>query len=175
MVKTSIHAGDSFKYEAVYSGFSAGEGWSAVLVIVNHDYSFSIDATVSGDSYTFAADGAVTSNWSPGEYRIAVRVENGLDRLTVESGALSIMPNLFAGGAVERSHVEKVLAAIEATLEGKATHDQQQLMIGGRSIMRLLPQHLLMWRDRYKKELADMKAAERLGRKPGRAVKVRFR
>lgn len=175
MVKTSIHAGDSFKYEAVYSGFSAADGWSAVLVIVNHDYNFSIDATVSGESYSFVADGAATSQWSPGEYRVAVRVENGLDRLTIETGSISIMPNLFGGGAVERSHVEKVLAAIEATLEGKATNDQQQIMIGGRSIMRLLPQHLLTWRDRYKKELADMKTAEQLGHKPGRAVKVRFK
>lgn len=175
MVEKQIHSGDSFKYETTYAGYSAADGWSAVLAIVNHDYNYSISAQVTGDRYVFEVGGDVTANWSPGEYRIAVRVENGVDRLTIEKGSLSILPDLFAGGAVERSHVEKTLAAIEAVLEGKATHDQQQVMIGGRSIMRLLPQHLLVWRDRYKAELKAAKKAEQLGGKVGRNVKVRFK
>lgn len=74
------------------------------------------------------------------------------------------------------SHAQRVLAAIEAVLERRATVDQQSYGIEGRSLARMPIGDLLRFRDRYRAEVAAERAAldEADGRPSGRRVRTVF-
>lgn len=76
-----------------------------------------------------------------------------------------------------QTHAERVLNAIEATIERRASTDQMSYTIDGRSLSRTPIADLLALRDRYKAEVAREKQAARLKnvRGGGRQVFVRFR
>ena len=69
----------------------------------------------------------------------------------------------IAAGHDARSHVQRVLDAIEAVLEKRATLDQEQYRINNRELRRTPIADLLKLRDRYRGELARMKAASKGG------------
>lgn len=75
------------------------------------------------------------------------------------------------------SHAQKVLAALEATLEGKATDDNLRIEIGGRTLEKMSPGELLKWRDQYKAEISRQIQADRVasGLGSGRKIKARIR
>ena len=65
----------------------------------------------------------------------------------------------LAAGHDARSHVQRVLDAIEAVLEKRATLDQEQYRINNRELRRTPIADLLKLRDRYRMELQRAKAA----------------
>ena len=69
----------------------------------------------------------------------------------------------LAAGHDARSHVQRVLDAIEAVLEKRATLDQERYRINNRELVRTPVADLLKLRDRYRGELARMKAASKGG------------
>jgi hypothetical protein len=76
-----------------------------------------------------------------------------------------------------RSHAKKVLDAIEAVLEGRATRQDQSYSIAGRTLA-LTPIPDLMklravYKDEYEGEVAT--ANIRIGRASGRKIAVRFK
>ena len=76
-----------------------------------------------------------------------------------------------------RSHAQKVLDAIEATMEGRATKSQAIMQINNRQIQYLKPEELIKWRSFYKAEVAREKTAEKVaqGEDPGNRILTRFR
>jgi len=52
-----------------------------------------------------------------------------------------------------RSHIQKVLDAIEAVLENRATQEYQSMSINGYSITQMSPQELLKLKDYYEGKL----------------------
>ena len=78
-------------------------------------------------------------------------------------------------GYDNRSHVKKVLDALEATLENKASQDQLSYSIAGRSLSRLSPTELIQWRDRYREEYNREVQAERIAQGLGNSNKIRVR
>jgi hypothetical protein len=95
--------------------------------------------------------------------------------ITVEAGEVRIAPDLSAQGAGvdSRDHVRKVLDAIEAVIENRASIDQQSYQINNRSLQRTPLNELLKLRSRYRAELAA-KNASRKRRGMGRTIKVRM-
>jgi hypothetical protein len=75
-----------------------------------------------------------------------------------------------------KAHVEKVLAALEALLEGKATADVMSYSIAGRSLSKFSISELLLWHDKYKAELVQIERAEKLAQGLGHTgtIQVRF-
>ena len=69
--------------------------------------------------------------------------------------------------------MQKVLDAIEAVLENRATLEQEQYQINNRSLKRRSSGELLKLRDHYRAELSRMNAARR-GRLFGN-INVAFR
>lgn len=59
---------------------------------------------------------------------------------------------------VEKSHAEKMLEAIEATLEGRITDDYKSLKINNREITKHSFDELLRLRDYYRAEVTRIKA-----------------
>ena len=94
----------------------------------------------------------------------------------VEAGQLTIAADLVSvdAGFEARGHAQRVLASIEAVIEGRATKDQESYAINGRSLVRTSIADLLLLRDRYKREIARESPSGKRRRLTGRQVKVRF-
>lgn len=83
--------------------------------------------------------------------------------------------SLHVTSATETSHVQRVLTALEATLEGKAGDDILEIEIAGRQLVKMAPGELLMWRNKYKAELATIRQADRVAAGLGSSRKIRAR
>ena len=96
------------------------------------------------------------------------------DRIALPSGRTS---RHRIAGFDGRSHAQKVLDAIEATMEGRATKSQAIMQINNRQIQYLKPEELIKWRSFYKAEVAREKTAEKVaqGEDPGNRILTRFR
>ncbi|NDV20832.1 hypothetical protein GO013_15585 [Pseudodesulfovibrio sp. JC047] len=176
-IAKEITAGDSLNWTETVSAYPASDGWILNFVLVNGSAKVEFSASADGDGYVVDVPGSTTSNWTPGRYRFQAHVEKGADRFTVGSGTVDILPD-FAGVATldGRSHAEKVLDAIEAVIEKRATRDQESYTIKGRSLSRTPLPELLALRDKYKAEVRAQRRAEKVqaGKKPGTKIHVRF-
>nr|WP_254604122.1 hypothetical protein [Leisingera sp. ANG59] len=134
-----------------------------------------LTGTPSGTGHQLQALASTTASWQPGRYRYELRATDGTDVVKVETGEVVIAPDLSAqpAGYDGRNHVRRVLDAIEAVIENRATIDQQSYQINNRSLSRTPLGDLLKLRDKYRAELAAQKRARR-GAALGRTYKVRF-
>ena len=75
-----------------------------------------------------------------------------------------------------RSHAKKVLDAIEAVIENRATVDQSSFSIAGRSLSRMSIDELLTLKNRYKAEyLKEIKEARiKNKQRSGNTIGVKF-
>ncbi len=127
-----------------------------------------VASTFSGTEFLFEVAAATTATYDDGRYRWQEYVIRTADqeRITLEVGSVLLLPNKDNVATDPRSHVKKVLDAIEATIEGRATKDQLSYSIstgqGSRSLSRMSIEELLLFRDRYKAEYAREIQAERI-------------
>jgi hypothetical protein len=72
--------------------------------------------------------------------------------------------------------LRKVLDAIQATIEGRASQDQMSYSIAGRSLSRMSIDDLLTFRNRYRAEYNEELKKARIKNKQdsGNTIKVRF-
>lgn len=105
---------------------------------------------------------------APGTYAYVIKATRISDSAvrTVESGYVVVKADPTSQDA--RSHAEKVLEAIEALIEGRATKDVSSYSIAGRSLTRMTPDELVKWRSTYRAEVA----AQRNAGKPNGGRKI---
>lgn len=170
-----IHAGDTLKFTDSVPEYPAVDGWVLTYSIVNATNRYTISA--SGSEHAFDVATATTAGWVAGDYQWAAFAVSGSERFTVGTGRIAIRPNVLTTAADERSHVEKVLTALEALLEGRAGRDHMEVTINGRSITRMPIEDLIKWRDKYRAEFRRIQQAERIARGEGlggNQIRVRF-
>lgn len=173
-IPAKIQAGDTLKYTESLTDYPA-DTWTLAFILLGVAGRVTYTATPSGTDHEINVSAATTAKWKKGVYKYQARVTDGSDIYTVGVGTVEILPSLIDSTSDERSHVEKVIEALEATILGKASSDQQSLTIGSKSIARLSPSELLIWRDKYKAELRAIRQAEKIADgKSGRFIKVRF-
>lgn len=175
---TSVVSGDTIKFTKSLADYPATL-WDLIYEFRGKSQ-HTVICGKSGDAHTFSVPKTDSANWNPGEYwwqAHAIRISDG-ERYTVVKGRLVIEPNLADADVVAdyRSHVKKVLDAIEATIEGNATKDQLAYTIAGRTLQRVPPNDLKAFRDSYKLEYEQELAKEKdaRGETSGRRVLVRF-
>ena len=175
MVPSTVQSGTTFVLKIDLADYHPSE-WSASLILRGADQ-IDIEATPDGNFHVFSVDAQTTSSWPAGRYWYCLRIEKDGEVLQIEDGNLQILPNLptvtapFDG----RNHVQKVLDAIEAVIENRATKDQESYAINNRQLRRTPIADLLKLRDRYKEELRRQALAKKSGSSLlGRPVFVRF-
>lgn len=176
---SSFVAGDSLTLAIYDARFLASSAWSMRYELRGQaDISFA--SVADGDKHAFTVLPAVSAAWAMGLYNWQLYAEKGAtDRATVRSGQINILQNLstLTGTHDARSHVQKVLEAIEAVIEKRATSQQLKTTIGGRTLERIPTVDLLALRDTYRREFQSEQAAAELSRtgqgSPGK-VRVRF-
>ncbi len=124
-------------------------------------------------------NGKAVWNWSS---YVVSNDDPSTERFNIAQGTLTVYQDLSAVAANTtvdlRSHVKKVLDALEATLEGKATKDQMSYSIAGRTLSRMQPKELIDWRDHYHALYVEERRLEKIrrgeGKSSGQSVRVRF-
>lgn len=139
-----------------------------------------------GERYDITAAPAVTALWKPGSYQWSRWVEKSGARQTLDHavGQLDVLPDPAASaqGDDARSHARKMLEAIEAVLESRATSTQREMVaytIGSRSIEFDKDESkadLLVLHSKYKWLVHDELARERIaaGQSNPRHIGIRF-
>lgn len=131
----------------------------------------------NGD-YLFTVTSAQSTDFVPGYYHWqleATQTSSG-NRVVVDRGAFTAVPDLDVGGSDPRTHAEIMLTKIESLLEGKADSDVASYSIAGRSLSKLSFDELIKARDDYRREVKREKSAEliRQGKATGATIHVRF-
>ena len=173
-----VTAGDTLQWTRDLADYPANDGWVLTYELRALGGAYTITAAASGAQHAVTVAAATSTSYAAGTYTIGGYVTKAGQRFEVYRGTLVVLPNLAAGGAADRrSHVRKVLDAIEAVLEGRATRDQEQVTFSdGRSLRYMPVEDLLKLREKYRSELAREEAAAAIaaGRSPKNRVLVRF-
>ena len=167
-----IVAGDTLEWRESLPDYPAGDGWTLHVVIYNADASYPITATADGDDHLVQVAASDTAVWSPGRYELTSYVTHPDGRKkTLESVGVVIEPDpaSITTGLDNRSFARRMLDAIEAVLEKRASSNQLDMVryqFGMRS-GEINPEVLMAARDRFKREVFAEEQAERLARGEG--------
>jgi len=133
-----------------------------------------VTASASGDDHAVTITAAQSLTWNEGDYWWAAYATTGAERYEVVTGTLTVTKNFAATDAVadQRSHAKKVLDAIEATIEGRASRDQQAYTIAGRSLALTPIESLLKLKQEYRAEYAKEVADEKQKRGEGSGKRI---
>ena len=169
-------AGDTVKWTKTLADFPAGDGWVLSYAFVNSSGTFTEStSTADGDDHAIVITATDSADISAGTYNWQSYATLDGERYQVGAGTCVVLPD-FSDGAVDgRSHVKRVLDAIQSVIEGRASEDADSLSLAGRSISKIPLTELVAFRDTYKREYASEQKAELMDAGLGHAGKVRVR
>lgn len=176
-----LRAGDTIQWQRtdLVDRYPSDDGWNLKYHYSNKDHAFTVTATATPGAKTFdilisATDSAA---YNPGVYTWVARVDKAQEEFTVDEYRAEVRPNLSSGSPVDdRTHAEKVLSAIEAVIERRASIDQQNYTIGGRSLGRTPLADLIELRNTYRAEVDRLIREDKLrrGLSSGQKITTRF-
>lgn len=137
-----------------------------------------VTGTAYGSDYLFSATSTQSAEFVPGYYHWQLEAVRNSDsqRIVIDRGYFTALPDLDVSGADPRSHAEIMLDKIESLLQGKADADVANYSIAGRSLTKLSFDELIKARDFYKAEFLKEQVSERVRKKQGTGatIKVEF-
>lgn len=171
----AFHAGDTLKFLTTSTDHPASAGWGVELILVNSLQRYTATSAAQGDDHLITVSAATTADWLPGNYTARLRVIKAGEAYTLLDQAVTVHPGL-AAPADGRSAARRMLEAIEATLEKRASDDVLSYQIAGRELRRHSMTDLLKLRDRLRAEVLREESAERAraGLQPKGRIAVRF-
>ncbi|WP_420023757.1 hypothetical protein ACN9JG_06255 [Cereibacter azotoformans] len=175
LIPTRLRAGETIEIPVTLTALPAPD-WSLTLILRGPSQ-IDLVSQPDGAAHLLGASAAASSEWAPGDYWWSLRAMRGDTVVIVEEGQLVITGDLalVTGLHDGRSHAERVLRAIEAVIEGRASIDQQKYTIAGRELWRTPVADLLLLRDRYRDEVRRAQQVARRGQSLlGRIIKQRF-
>jgi hypothetical protein len=160
-VPSDLVAGDLWVWTRDLSTDYPAATWSGVWYFENAYKTFNVAATATGNVFNASIAAATSAAYRAGRYRWQFVVTSGSTRKTAETGWVEVAPDPAAAGNLDRrTHARRVLDAIEATIEGRASNDQVSMSIAGRSISRTPMTELITLRDKYRQFVADEESAD---------------
>lgn len=174
MVPSEIRADFDMDFSVSGRSGDVPEGYQAQFLLGGTS-SLKKAGTIDGDDIAFSLLAGDTENLATGQYDWQVVAEEipesssssgqVLGRRFIDEGTVWVIRKLTGEGADDRRSVaEKILAAIDASIQGKATADQQSYVIqsgsGSRSLSRVTMEDLLRARALYANIVAQEKRAK---------------
>jgi hypothetical protein len=172
-----VTAGDTWKWKRSLADYPASGGWSLRYVLASPTQRYTFDSSADGDDHLVSRATGDTDDIVPGRYQWTAFARNGTERYQVGAGTLEVRPNVEGARPWDaRTHARKVLEAIEAVLEDRATKDQEEYTIGDRSLKRTPIKDLMVLRDTYRLEVQreEATAAMAAGLPNPRMAGIRF-
>lgn len=176
-----LRAGDTWQWrrEDLSADFPAS-AWTLTYRFKNAAGGFEIVAAADGDNFAVNVAAVTTAPYVAGTYAWAARVKQGADEYTVDTGTLEVQPDIFSGTATtasdQRTHSQIAYDAIKAVMENRATKDQQEYTIAGRSLKRTPVADLLKLLNFYESRVNAEINAEKIrnGLSTGGRIQVRL-
>lgn len=173
-----IYAGATAIWTREAGDYPASDGWSLEYVLAGRNGRHVVNGgliTASGSTYTITVPMAETATWAGGEYGWRLFATKEGDRRHVQNGMLQVIPATKTATDT-RSHARRMVDALEATLEGKASKDQSEINIGGKSLKRFsfaeLSVELARWQRIVQQEEDAAKVAG--GMTSRKVIRTRF-
>lgn len=179
----SLVAGDTVEWTRCAPDTPAPD-WVLAYALFNATAAYNFSATADGADHKVTLAPNITAPWQPGRYdwtAFATHTATG-KRKVIATGAVLIKLNpqqiTLGYNSDQRSHARRVLDAIEAAIQNRATTAQIDLVRGalnGRAIERD-PEAMEKLRDKYRAEVAAEERAAAIGRgeRVSTSLKVRF-
>lgn len=125
-----------------------------------------IAGAASGTGWSSTITTTQSAALKAGVYQWATFASKAGVRVTLESGTITMTANLAAANSTfeARNHNRRMLDAIEAMLESRATKEQQEYTIGTRSLKYIPILELLQLRESYKRDVFADEQAEKLSK-----------
>lgn len=149
---TQVVAGTNWFWDITDSDYPPSDGWTLSYALRGASDALDITAVTSelGDYYEIREDAYDSQELAAGLYHWARYVENGDgDRHERGRGTLRILTD-FAAAATYQTHEQRVLAVLDAAVEGRLTTDMEQFSIRGRAVTRIPMAELLKLRGQYR-------------------------
>lgn len=175
-IPAKITAGESVSWSITLGDFPASDGWAVTYTLVKSDAQIQIVSAASGDAHLIEIPFATTAAYDAGEYHYQAHVSNAVERYQVGEGIVEILPDFATktSGHDGRSHVKKVLDALEAVIENRASKTQMVQEIAGVQIQHMTTDQIITLRDKYFSKY--MRECATAGRgKTRRIIKPRFK
>jgi hypothetical protein len=144
-IPAELQIGDTWEWTESLADYRPSAGWALSFSLYRYGQPvIQIDATPSGDDFSVSVPAATTAGKVPGEWQWTAYVTKGADRFTVGTGTVTLSPDLAAATSTTdlRTDNEKILDALLATQQRRATKDQESMQINGRAIRYLAPDDL---------------------------------
>ena len=172
-IPAQFFAGDTLTFTRSLAAYSAADGW-VLKYVLNGPKVEEFSTTADGSSHVASVPFGTTEIWTPGTYTIVEKAEKDDQRFTTGTGLIQICenPTAVVAGTDNRPHCKKMLDAIEATLEGRASNDQLKYTYNGISIERTDILDLIVARKRYAREWSAYQKKQ--AGTNGRYIKMRF-
>ena len=158
--------------------YTAADSWSVSVDLSGPEASdgFSVAATDAGlGLWQFLFE---TTDKAVGEYTWQVwATKTGAARTMIESGVFDLLPGNLEGASNRDSstHVSRMLALIQARLEGRLELDSENYSVAGRSLSRIPMADLESMERRFSRRRRSELAAISRGLHPGkRRIVARF-
>lgn len=172
----SVTAGDLIQWTRSYSDYPASS-WQLTYALVNSSDKITITGGADGDTHSVSVASGTSATWPAGTYRWQAYLTNGSSRVTVGTGSMVVKPNLAASAVLDtRSQARRILDAITATIEGRASMDQQSYSIEGRQLSRTPIADLILLQEKFSRIVKAEENQERIaqGKKTRNKLYVRF-
>lgn len=169
-----ITAGNSVTWKRTFDDYLASDSWVLTYALLHRtNTKITITSSADGDDHLVDEAAADTVDWTAGDYTWQAYVTKGADRFQVDSGTMTILPNLAAATNYDgRSHARITLDNIEAVIQERATKDQESYVILGRSLSRTPMADLITLHSRYKRMVKAEEDAEKVANGIGTGKKV---
>ena len=143
---------------------------SYVARLEDGSQSLILNATASGTDYLVEIPSSTTATYTSGTYHWSAYITRISDseRISIQSGQWVAQPNKSTSTADLRSHSKKVLDAIEAVLENRATLDQTSIKIAGKELINTPIPDLLLLLKKYKNDYLNEQG------RPRRKIRTRM-
>lgn len=171
--------GDTWQWTTEVPDYPATDGWALSYDFTTPDGAVQVALAAvqngTGADYLATITAAKAAEFTAvGTYRWRAKVVLGAETVTVRRGRLELLDAL-TGATDRRLWLEKMVAALEAKLEDRATKQQLGYSVEGRSLSLIPLSEAMDIRDRLKAELEAAIRAEDLQNGYQRRSGVRVR
>lgn len=151
MALPTIYANFAFVHSVPAGDNTPANGYGCTLT-ANGSAEFSFSGTYNAAANTWDFAATITE---AGVYRYAITFNNISGKFLVETGRVDVLADPTAAvDTDQRSFAERTLEVVEAVIEKKATKDQLNYSIAGRSITKYSFKELMDLRKELKREIA---------------------
>jgi hypothetical protein len=174
----SARAGDTWTWTRSFPAYPA-TAWVLTYTLFSAAGVATLTASADGTRHVIDEAPASTALITAGRYDWVAHVTDGTDRHQVGAGSIQVLPDLSEATSYDgRSHARRMLDAINAMLEDRATSgdlDVVRTAVGGHETTYSV-EELIKLRRQYAAAVNAEEQAERLarGESSGRFIQTRF-